>query len=52
METDTVILNRQALLLFNFMSMKQRNNRRIGDLSIGDFVEMCIFLEEAKNATN
>jgi hypothetical protein len=52
METDTVVLNRQALLLFNFLANKKQNDRRIGDLTIGDFFELCEILEESKNAAN
>jgi hypothetical protein len=41
MTKDTAVLNRQALVLFNFWLQKQQNDKRIGDLKIGDFVEMC-----------
>ncbi|MDR1333589.1 MAG: hypothetical protein LBJ71_00010 [Holosporaceae bacterium] len=52
MEIDTATLSRQALLLFNFWANKKQNNRRIGDLTIGDFFELCEILEETKNAAN
>jgi hypothetical protein len=54
MNIDTAILNRQALLLFNFWANKKQNDKRIGDLSIGDFVEMIAFLAETetKNAAD
>jgi hypothetical protein len=48
METDTALLKRQALVLFNFWLKKQQNDKRIGDLTIGDFVEMCEVLTTAK----
>jgi hypothetical protein len=48
MEIDTAVLNRQALALFNFWLKKRQNDKRIGDLSIGDFVEMCEVLAMAK----
>jgi hypothetical protein len=48
METDTAVLNRQALALFNFWLRKRQNDRRIGDLTIGDFVEMCEALARIK----
>jgi hypothetical protein len=46
METDTATLSRQGTALFNFMSMKHQNDKHIGDLTIGDFVEMIAFLAE------
>jgi hypothetical protein len=49
MEIDTAILSRQGMALFNYMSMKHQNYRRIGDLTIGDFVEMIAFLNQAEN---
>jgi hypothetical protein len=48
MEIDTAVLNRQALALFNFWLKKRQNDKRIGDLSIGDFIEMCEVLAMAK----
>jgi hypothetical protein len=44
MEKNTAAVRRRALALFNFMGAKQQNNKRIGDLTLGDFVEMCRFL--------
>jgi hypothetical protein len=54
METNTAVLNRQALALFNFWLKKQPKNKHIGDLTIGDFIEMCAFLAEMEinNATD
>ncbi|GHU19177.1 hypothetical protein FACS189472_08590 [Alphaproteobacteria bacterium] len=46
MTTDTALLKRKTLALFNFVSMKHQNNKHIGDLTIGDFLEMCGFLAE------
>jgi hypothetical protein len=46
METDTATLSRQALLLSNFWANKKQNDKRIGDFTIGDFVEMVAFLAE------
>jgi hypothetical protein len=46
MNIDTAVLNRQGMTLFNYMSMKHQNGKRIGDLTIGDFVEMIAFLAE------
>lgn len=47
-------LNRQALALFNWLGIKHQNDKRIGDLTIGDFFEICEFLNdmETKNANN
>jgi hypothetical protein len=52
METDTATLSRQALLLFNFLANKKQNDKRIGDLTIGDFFELCEILKETKNAAD
>ncbi|GHU19927.1 hypothetical protein FACS189472_10430 [Alphaproteobacteria bacterium] len=49
MTTDTALLKRKALALFNFVSMKQENDKRIGDLTIGDFLEMCGVLSESED---
>ena len=41
------LINRQALVLFNFWSMKHKNDKRVGELTIGDFIELCeVFLNE------
>jgi hypothetical protein len=52
--TDKLRLNRQALALFNFWSMKRQNDKKIGELTSGDFVELCEFLSEleADDANN
>jgi hypothetical protein len=54
METDNATLSRQGTALFNYMSMKHQNDKHIGDLTVGDFIEMVAFLTEmeAKNAAN
>jgi hypothetical protein len=44
MRKNTAVLNRRGIALFNFMNMKHRNNKRIGNLAVRDFVEMCAFL--------
>jgi hypothetical protein len=44
MTGNTAPVRRNALILFNFMGMKQRNDKRIGDLTVGDFIEMCEIL--------
>jgi hypothetical protein len=49
METDTATLSRQGTTLFNFISMKHQNDKHIGDLTIGDFIEMVAFLQKAEN---
>ncbi|GHT93655.1 hypothetical protein FACS1894122_09200 [Alphaproteobacteria bacterium] len=49
MTTDAALLKRKALALFNFVSMKQENDKRIGDLTIGDFLEMCGFIAELED---
>jgi hypothetical protein len=52
METDTATLSRQALLLFNFWSVTQNKNKRIGDLTLRDFFELCALLTEVENERN
>jgi hypothetical protein len=54
METDTAVVNSQGTALFNFMSMKHQNDKRVGELTIGDFFEMAAFLAELEieNAAN
>jgi hypothetical protein len=52
MTKNDAILNRNALLLFNFWSMTQNKNKRIGDLTVGDFFELCTLLTEVENARN
>jgi hypothetical protein len=39
MTENTALLKRQGTALLNFMSMKRQNDRPIGDLTLGDFVE-------------
>jgi hypothetical protein len=46
MTTNTAILNRQGEALFNFMSIKHQNDKKIGELTVKDFLEMCEFLAE------
>jgi hypothetical protein len=38
---NNALLKRQAIVLFNFWLKKQQNDKRVGDLSFEDFVEMC-----------
>jgi hypothetical protein len=54
MNINNAVANRQALVLFNFWLKKQQNDKRIGDLTFADFLEMCEFLaiSEASNAAN
>jgi hypothetical protein len=48
MMKNTALLERQGMALFNFWLKKQPKNKRIGDLTIGDFVEICAFLVKTK----
>jgi hypothetical protein len=54
MSANTAVLNRQALALFNFWLKRQPQDKRVGDLAIGDFIEICELLAkmEAKDAAN
>jgi hypothetical protein len=49
MTKNDAILNRNALLLFNFWLKRQPKNKRVGDLTIGDFIELCRFLIEEED---
>jgi hypothetical protein len=40
MEENVALLKRQTLALFNFWSATKNKNKRIGDLTIGDFFEI------------
>lgn len=46
MTDNTAFLKRQTLALFNFLSMKHKNDKRIGDLSVKDVMEIVKFLSE------
>lgn len=46
MADNTVFLKRQTFVLFNFLSMKYRNDKRIGELSIKDVMEIVKFLTD------
>jgi hypothetical protein len=49
MKTDAALLKRKGEILFKFWSMKHQNDRRIGDLTLGDFMEMIAFLNQVEN---
>jgi len=40
------LINRQALVLFNFWLKSQQKDKAIGQLTIGDFIKMCGFLND------
>ena len=46
MTDNTAFLKRQTLAFFNFLSMKHKNDKRIGDLSVNDVMEIVKFLSE------
>jgi hypothetical protein len=46
MEKDNATLSRQGMSLFNFWASKKQNDKKIGDLTVQDFIEMCAFLAE------
>ena len=46
MTDNTAFLKRQTLALFNFLRMKHINDKRIGELSIKDVMEMVKFLTD------
>ena len=39
-------LVRNATSLFNFLLKKQQNDKRIGEMTLRDFFEICVFLSE------
>lgn len=52
MNLDNALLKRQAIALFNFLGMKHENTKHIGELSIGDLMELVKFLEETRGVSN
>lgn len=44
MTKDPALVKRQALVLFNFLLQKQKNDKHIGDLTLGDIIELCEIL--------
>jgi len=44
MINNTALVQRQALALFNFLSNKHLNDKKIGELSLQDILEMVEFL--------
>ncbi|MDR1333903.1 MAG: hypothetical protein LBJ71_01650 [Holosporaceae bacterium] len=54
MMKNTALLQRQGTALFNFIGMKHQNDKHIGDLTIGDFIEIIAFLTkmERQNENN
>jgi hypothetical protein len=49
MTNDTALLKRQGEILFKFWMRKKQNDRRIGDLTLFDFMEMIAFLKITEN---
>jgi hypothetical protein len=54
MTKNTALSERQGMALFNFWLKRQPKDKHIGDLTIGDFVEICELLAtlEVENANN
>jgi ssRNA-specific RNase YbeY (16S rRNA maturation enzyme) len=46
MTKDIALLERQGTILFNFWLKKQQNNKHIGELTVGDFIELCKFIAD------
>ena len=46
MTDNTAFVKRQTLALFNFLRIKHENDKRIGELSVKDVMEMVKFLTE------
>jgi hypothetical protein len=49
MKKNTAAARRKAILLFNFWLKKRQNDKRIGDLTAEDFIEMCEFLATSED---
>ena len=53
MTDNTALLQRKALALFNFLSNKHLNDKKIGELSLQDIPEIVAFmLKEESHGTN
>jgi len=39
---------RKAMMLFEYMRRKQQNDKKIGELTIQDFFEVCAFLADVE----
>jgi hypothetical protein len=54
MTKNIALIERQGATLFNFWLKKQPKDKRIGDLTVGDFIEMCKVLAKigSEDATN
>jgi hypothetical protein len=52
MTDNDAILNRQGIALFNLWMNKHQNDKRIGDLTVEDFIEICAFLAELKTGNS
>jgi hypothetical protein len=52
MTKNDAISNRQGIALFNFWLNKHQNDKRIGDLTVEDFIEICAFLAELKTGNS
>ena len=53
MTDNTALLQRKALALFNFLSNKHLNDKKIGELSLQDILEIVAFmLKEESHGTN
>jgi hypothetical protein len=50
MNNDIAIINRQGMILSNFIRIRFGCNRRIGDLTLGDIIEICEFLNTLKKS--
>lgn len=46
MDLNNALLGRQAFALFNFLITKHENDKRIGELSVKDVMEIVKFLTE------
>lgn len=49
MTDNTALLQRKALALFNFLSNKHLNDKKIGELSLQDIQEIVEFLMNEKS---
>jgi hypothetical protein len=48
MNNDIAMINRQGMILSNFMRIRYGCDKRIGNLTLGDIIEICEFLNTLK----
>ncbi|MBR1734638.1 MAG: hypothetical protein IJ730_04220 [Alphaproteobacteria bacterium] len=52
MNLDNALLKRKAIALFNFLGMKHKTNKCIGELTVRDVMELVNFLNEMEGVAS